>query len=205
MFRIGIINYSMGNIGSVKRKLDILGCDSRIINDYMDVSKYDKLIFPGVGHFASGVENLKKLNFWDELNEFVLIKKKPILGICLGMQLMSKHSEEGDVDGFGWFDSRVKKFVVSNKLKFKIPHMGWNTLNIKKQHPILRDINEKDEFYFVHSYHICVNKEVEILTVTDYDYSFTSAIVKDNILGFQFHPEKSLDAGKTLLKNFVNL
>lgn len=205
MVRIGIINYNMGNLGSVKRKLDLLGCNSLIINHYKEISNFDKLIFPGVGHFATGVENLKNINIWDELNEIVLVKKKPILGICLGMQLMAKHSEEGNVAGFGWFDSDVKKFVVSNKLKFKVPHMGWNTLKIEKQHPIMNGINEGDEFYFVHSYYVCMNKSDDILAISEYDYTFTSAIIKENIFGFQFHPEKSFDAGKKLLKNFVEL
>jgi len=195
----------MGNLGSVRRKLDLLGIPAEVIAKCTDIKKYDKLIFPGVGHFAMGVRNLKELGFWDELNEAVLVNKKQILGICLGMQLMAKHSEEGDAIGFGWFDANVKKFNVSDASKFKIPHMGWNTLDICQSHPILKGINEEDEFYFVHSYHIFMNTTAEILANTVYDYTFTSAIFKENIFGFQFHPEKSLETGKKLLKNFIEL
>jgi glutamine amidotransferase len=205
MIKVGIINYGMGNLGSVRRKFDLLGIHSEITSDYKLIRDFDKIIFPGVGHFAMGVENLKKLSLWDELNEAVLIRKKPILGICLGMQLMAKHSEEGDVDGLGWFDGTVNKFTIEDKLKYKIPHMGWNTLKICRQHNVLKGISEEDEFYFVHSYHFRMNTPDHILAETEYNYSFTSAVVREHIIGFQFHPEKSLETGKKLLRNFIKL
>jgi glutamine amidotransferase len=119
------------------------------------------------------------------------------------MQLMARFSEEGNEDGFGWFDAEVVKFRVSNDIKFKIPHIGWNSLNINRNVPFLIDITNESQFYFVHSYHlICNNKEDE-LTSTEYDYHFTSSISKNNIIGVQFHPEKSHDQGEVLLKNFI--
>lgn len=205
MIKIGIINYNMGNLGSLKRKIDLLGYESSIINNYKEIPHIDKLIFPGVGHFAKAVENLRSLNFWDELNELVLVKKKPILGICLGMQLMTKESEEGNVLGLGWFDGEVKRFQVSDRIKYKIPHIGWNTIDICNKNDVFDGISFNDEFYFVHSYHVIMNKESDILAKTIYDYPFVSAIARDNIFGFQFHPEKSHDIGRKILNNFIKL
>jgi glutamine amidotransferase len=205
MVKIAIIDYKMGNLGSVKRKFDLIGASAEIVSDYQDLNSFDKFILPGVGHFAMGAHNLRQNYLWEELNEQVLGKEKQILGICLGMQLMAKHSEEGDIDGLGWFDADITKFVVSDKIKFKVPHMGWNTLSLKHDHPIMQGINDEDEFYFVHSYHCVMQDQTTILANTVYDYEFTSAIFKNNIFGFQFHPEKSLETGKKLLKNFIDL
>ncbi|MCX6327519.1 MAG: imidazole glycerol phosphate synthase subunit HisH [Bacteroidia bacterium] len=135
MISILIINYGMGNLNSVKRKLARIGIDALISNMPSDISNADKLILPGVGHFQKAVENLKGLKLWDVLNEAVLINKIPILGICLGMQLMAKHSEEGDIDGFGWFDAEVVKFQVKDFLTHKVPHTGWNQIiKLKESH-----------------------------------------------------------------------
>lgn len=203
--KIVIINYGMGNLNSVKKMLDRLKADSVISSDAKDISESDKIILPGVGHFGKAMENLKNLNLLDALNEAVLNEKKPILGICLGMQLLANHSEEGSSEGLGWIEADVVKFDVSDKLKYKIPHMGWNQIQIKKKSPLMNGIADMSEFYFVHSYHVKVKNEADSLNETGFDYEFTSAVERENIFGVQYHPEKSHDAGRQLLKNFIEL
>jgi imidazole glycerol-phosphate synthase subunit HisH len=205
MNNIVIIDYGMGNLNSVRRKLTRLGIDSLISNLPSDISKADKLILPGVGHFQKAVENLKHLVLWDVLNEAVLINKKPILGICLGMQLMARHSEEGEIDGLNWFDADVVRFKVSDQLKYKVPHIGWNNLIIEKDSSLFRGISKEAMYYFVHSYHIKCYRTEDILSTTQYNYAFTSAIQKNNIFGTQFHPEKSHDWGEQIFQNFAEL
>jgi glutamine amidotransferase len=203
--KITIINYGMGNLNSVRRKLSRQGIDAQISNMYLDISKSDKIILPGVGHFHKAVENLKKMHLWEALNQAVIINETPILGICLGMQLMAKHSEEGDIDGFGWFDAEVVKFQVKDSLTYKIPHTGWNQIIKVKGSHLMNDIPDLSEFYFVHAYHFRCNDPADILNKTEYEYKFTSAVEKENIFGVQYHPEKSHDIGEQLLKNFINL
>ena len=130
---------------------------------------------------------------WDFLTNQVLVKKKPVLGICLGMQLMAKHSEEGDAEGFGWFDAEIIRFRIKDTLRYKIPNIGWESAALQKQSLLMKGMRDDARFYFVHSYHIqCKNKE-DVLATSEYEYIFTSAIQKGNIFGTQFHPEKSQD------------
>jgi imidazole glycerol-phosphate synthase subunit HisH len=202
---IAIIDYGMGNLGSIKRKMDRIGENSIITSNEQEIKISDKIILPGVGHFGKAVSEIRNRGLWDLLSEQVLVEKKPILGICLGLQLMAKSSEEGNEEGFGWLDAKVIRFKVSDKIRYKIPHVGWNTISLLKDSPLFWKINLNSEFYFVHSYHIQCNNSTDILTETIYDYTFSSAIQKENIIGVQFHPEKSHDAGEMLLRNFVNL
>ena len=202
---ISIIDYGMGNLNSVKRKLDRMGLKSIITSDPEEIKKSDKIILPGVGHFAKAILEIKNRGLWDLLSEQVIVKKKLVLGICLGMQLMAKHSEEGDSEGFGWIDAEVLRFKVSDRIKYKIPHMGWNTIRPLKDSLLLEKISLESEFYFVHSYHVLCDNSEDVLAQTDYDYSFTSAFQKENIFGVQFHPEKSHDAGEVVLRNFVKI
>lgn len=203
--KVVIINYGMGNLRSIHKKFQRIGYSAVVSGDINIIRQADKLILPGVGHFANAMKNLRELNILDVLNEMALVKQVPILGICLGMQLLAKRSEEGFADGLGWLDAEVERFHVSDTLKFKIPHMGWNSTNIKKSSPLLADIPANILFYFVHSYHMnCYSKE-DILTTTVYDYEFVSAVQKNNIFGTQYHPEKSFDWGETILKNFADL
>lgn len=200
-----IIDYKMGNLHSVYKKLKALGGNPIIASEPNEILKADKIILPGVGHFSKAMEHLAQLNLMDVLNEKVLIKQTPILGICLGMQLMAKHSCEGNVNGFGWIDGDVKKFTVSDRLMYKIPHMGWNSININKQSSIMKGINDSDEFYFVHAYHWASANYDDVLNTSVYEYEFVSAVEKENIFGVQYHPEKSHDVGELLLKNFIEL
>lgn len=195
----------MGNLNSIKKKLTRLKINAIISSDPKEIQASDKIILPGVGHFGKAMESLKNLNLIDILNEEVLIKKKTILGICLGMQLMAKKSEEGNVDGLAWFDADVVKFKVTDTLNYKIPHTGWNQIIISKESLLMKGIPNLSEFYFVHSYHFKTSNKNDILNETEFEYRFVSAIEKDNIFGVQYHPEKSHDAGELLLKNFINL
>jgi len=203
--RVVILDYGMGNLFSVWRKLRRMGVEVAVVSDGVSLIGADKIILPGVGHFGKAMENLNKRRLADALNEAVLIKKTPVLGICLGMQLMARHSEEGDCPGLGWFNAGVVRFKVLDTQHYKVPHMGWNTIEMKKEDPIMKNIPDRSEFYFVHSFHIQCNEQSDILSETQYEYSFTSAVNRGNIWGVQYHPEKSHDAGEVLLKNFVGL
>jgi glutamine amidotransferase len=203
--KIVIVDCGMGNLFSVKKKFKSLDEGVIVSSLPKDLDNADKIVLPGVGHFGMAIDNLKKLGLLDALNENVLVKKKPILGICLGMQLMANSSEEGNVTGLGWIDAQVVRFNVSDKLKFKIPHMGWNQVQNQKNSLLTKGIPDDSEFYFIHSYHFKCNNASDILHLTEYEYSFPSAIEKDNIFGVQYHPEKSHDIGITMLNNFIAL
>jgi imidazole glycerol-phosphate synthase subunit HisH len=202
---IAIIDYGMGNLRSVKRKMDRIGVKSIITSDPEEIKKSDRIILPGVGHFAKAVSEIKNRGLWDLLKDQVLVEKKPVLGICLGMQLMAKYSEEGNSEGFGWFDAKVIRFKVSDTIRYKIPHMGWNTITPLKDSSLFEKIALDSEFYFVHSYYVLCNNQDDVLAKTNYDFSFTSVFQTENIFGVQFHPEKGHDAGEMLLRNFINM
>ena len=201
---IAIVDYGMGNLLSVKKKLDSLSKFTKISSDPAEILASDKIILPGVGHFRKAMENLHTTGLYEALNEAVLIKKKPVFGICLGMQLMAKHSEEGNTEGLGWIDANVVKFDVKDKLIYKVPHTGWNQIASKKESKLMIGIPEFSEFYFVHAYHLKLNENcLDALHETDYEYPFISAIENENIIGVQYHPEKSHKIGELMLKNFV--
>jgi len=201
---ITIIDYSMGNLRSVEKAFERLKIPSIITSDKKEIEKATKIVLPGVGHFANGMKRLREYDIVEILNYLIIDKKIPILGICLGMQLMAQHSEEGNVDGLNWIDANVVKFK-SNNNKLKIPQMGWNNLYIQKESKLTNGINESDLFYFVHSYHFVCNQKIDVLATTEYFYHFSSAIERDNILGVQFHPEKSQNQGMQLLENFARI
>lgn len=203
--KLVIVDYGTGNLNSVKKKLDGMNVDSIISSNPKDIIASRKIILPGVGHFGKVMLRLKELNLVDLLHECVLIKQKPTLGICLGMHLMTKKSEEGNAEGLGWFDAEVIKFNVSDRIKYKVPHIGWNRTSIKKNSPLMKDVSERSEFYFLHSYHLRINNQCDLLSETDYNYIFPSAIEKDNIFAVQYHPEKSHNDGEKILKNFIEI
>jgi glutamine amidotransferase len=201
--KIVIVDYKMGNIQSVARKLKLLGLNYEISNNHDVIQNADKLILPGVGHFGKALGNLKEFNLIDTLHEVVVNQKKPILGICLGMQLMAKSSEEGQTEGLGWFDAEVVHFLVKDSLRYKVPHIGWNEIDIKKESSINLNLKNESEFYFVHSFHWKTNESADVLHTTFYENEFVSAVQKDNIVGVQYHPEKSHENGIQLIKNFI--
>lgn len=202
--KVTIVDYGMGNLHSVAKKLKSCGAIVEISNSPENILNADKIVLPGVGHFGNAMRNLKELNLIEPLNEAALVKKTTVLGICLGMQLMTKSSEEGNVEGLGWFDATVHKFQFEDTLNYKVPHIGWNSINIKNEHPVMHGIKNSDLFYFVHSYFVKASEEIT-LNETKYKISFASAIIKDNIIGVQYHPEKSHDTGTQLIKNFIDL
>ena len=195
----------MGNLHSIRKAFLRIGIDPVITSSSTDILSADKIILPGVGHFKMAMENLENLNLVDALNEAILVKKKLILGICLGMQLMANSSEEGNVAGLRWINGDVVRFDIKDKMKHKVPHTGWNQIIKKKESLLMQGIPDLSEFYFVHSYHIKTNNNLCVLNETEYEYPFTSAIEHDNIFGVQYHPEKSHDVGCILLKNFINM
>ena len=180
---------------------------SVISSDKKIIENADKLILPGVGHFTRGIQNLRKKDLIEILTTKVLSDKTPILGICLGMQLFTETSEEGNVKGLGWIEAKTIRFNNStgNNRAYKIPHIGWNNLQIKNESKLLNGINENSFFYFVHSYFVPSNTSSDIIATTNYANIFTSVIQKDNIYGAQFHPEKSHQDGIQILKNFVKI
>ncbi len=200
-----ILDFGMGNLRSLKNKFNKLEISCKVSNNINDIENAKKLILPGVGHFGTAMNNLKELDLINLLNKKVLFDKIPILGICLGVQLFTKFSQEGNAKGLGWIDATVERFLVSDQIKFKIPHTGWNSVTFENRNILDEDIAETDLFYFVHSYHLKCNNRKDIWMKTRYDYEFVSGIKKDNIYGTQFHPEKSHDIGLKLLKNFVEL
>ena len=200
---IVIVDYKMGNLGSVSNIIKKIDHTSVVSSDIEVISKATKIILPGVGSFEKAMSNLKELDLIDILNEKVIQQKTPTLGICLGMQLLTNSSEEGNVKGLGWINAKTVKFQLSDFPELKIPHMGWNDVNFPQTHFLCENYHEKPRFYFVHSYHVvCENDENKLMT-TKHGIEFTSAIVKENIMGVQFHPEKSHKFGMTLFKNFI--
>ena len=203
--KIIVLDYGTGNLNSVKRTLSRVGVTTILTSSADDIRTADKIIMPGVGHFGRAMESLEKLGIVDALNEAVLERRTPVLGICLGMELMAKTSEEGDSCGLGWLDAETVRFDIPREQRFKVPHMGWNQVDVKKPSRLMKDIDPTAEFYFAHSYHLNANDAADVLCETEYGIRFPSAIEKDNIFGVQYHPEKSHDAGAELLKNFVEL
>ena len=199
-----IIDYNMGNLRSVQKAFEKVGCDAIISSNHDVIESADKIVLPGVGSFRDGMRYLDELGLISILNREIIEKKKPFLGICLGMQLISSKSyENGETKGLNWVDAEVVKFDLENK-NLKVPHVGWNSISYKDNNLLYRDIPNGSDFYFVHSYHF-QTKENIVSSTTDYGIDFVSSIQKDNIYAFQFHPEKSQEVGLKLIKNFVEL
>jgi glutamine amidotransferase len=200
---IGIVDYNMGNLASVKNAFDKIGAKAEIVSDADKLKNYDKLLFPGVGAFGDAMEHLKETNLDEAMKEFVK-SGKYVLGICLGMQLLFESSEEfGFHEGLGLIPGKVVRFDKSIELTHKVPHMGWNKMFFKKNSPLFKEL-ENPYLYFVHSYHVVCDDEF-VIGKTIYGYEFVSAVNKDNLFGFQPHPEKSHNAGLKILENFVEL
>lgn len=179
-----------------------LGIDAMITSNFQEIQAASKLILPGVGHFKKGMENLNASGLASLLNEEVLNKKKHILGICLGAQLMTKHSEEGNIEGLGWVDAKTVHFDTSKDEDMKVPHMGWSEISITSDNPLWNNLPETPRFYFVHSYHFSFYVASEIAANCHHSYSFPCAFRKENIFGTQFHPEKSHKFGMKVIENF---
>lgn len=203
---IAVIDYGIGNLGSIVNMLTKIGAETVVTQEPQIIEQADKLILPGVGTFDNGMNNLVKLGLMSLLTEKVIMKKTPVLGLCLGMQLFTQCSEEGKQPGLGWLEAETVRFKFNGaNNRLKVPHMGWNTVKICRQNTLFAGMGDESRFYFVHSYHLFCRDTCQILTQTTHGYEFPSAVAKDNILGVQFHPEKSHKFGMKLLKNFVEL
>lgn len=201
--KIGIVDYNMGNLASVSNAFQKIGADAEIVKDADKLKNYDKLVFPGVGAFGDAMEHLRDTNLDEAMKEFVK-SGKYVIGVCLGMQLLFESSEEfGAHEGLGIIPGSVVRFDKKIESTHKVPHMGWNKMFFVKETPLFETLNNP-YLYFVHSYH-AVCDEKYIIGKTLYGYEFVSAVNKDNVFGFQPHPEKSHSAGLKILENFVKL
>lgn len=200
---VTVIDYGMGNLGSIANMIKKMGGESVITSDKEVIAKAKKIVLPGVGAFDNAMKNIATLGIQELLNKKVLEEKIPMLGVCLGMQLLTKGSEEGILPGFGWIDAETKKFQLD--ASYKIPHMGWNRIKVQQPNVLIQDDDPDTRFYFVHSYYVKCHRQEDILATTTYGHEFTSAVHRDNIWGAQFHPEKSHKFGMRLFKNFLAL
>ncbi|MBM6593016.1 imidazole glycerol phosphate synthase subunit HisH [Microvirga pudoricolor] len=199
-----IVDYGMGNLRSVLNRLQQTGVSCCLSANSSVIGRADALVLPGVGHFGKAMERLRRQGLLNLLNDRVLGDRVPIMGICLGMQLLTDSSEEGNAAGLGWIKGKVCRLQPTNAT-LKVPHIGWNNVQASRLHPILEGLSSQELFYFVHSYHVELANEDHILHTSHYGHPFVSALQKDNIVGFQYHPEKSQDAGLVLFRNFANL
>jgi imidazole glycerol-phosphate synthase subunit HisH len=203
---ITIINYGLGNIKAFVNVYSRLNIKTKIANTASDLIDCEKLILPGVGSFDYAMELLNASGLRDELEKQVLMNRIPIMGVCVGLQMLAKSSDEGTLPGLGWIDGHVKIFDPKNMpYKIRLPHMGWNNIFQVKKSKVLAGIDREARFYFLHSYYFSCNNSEDKISVSEYGAKFTSAINRENIYGVQFHPEKSHNNGIKLLKNFAEL
>jgi glutamine amidotransferase len=201
---IVIVDYGVGNLGSIINMLKKVGAKAIASSDPEALQNAEKLILPGIGAFDAGMNKLNERGLVPLLSHLALEKRVPFLGLCLGLQLMTKGSEEGQTQGLGWLDAETVRFKFSGEnAHLKVPHMGWNTIEIRCPHPLFTDLEPDSRFYFVHSFYVHSHDPETVLAETDYGGRFHSILGKGNIMGAQFHPEKSHKYGMRLLKNFA--
>lgn len=203
---VTIVDYGMGNLGSVANMFKKVGAVTEITNDLERIADAKKILLPGVGAFDTAINKIDEGNFRAILNQKALIEKIPVLGICLGMQLLTRSSEEGVCKGLGWIPADTLKFSFEKDSGLKIPHMGWNEVRGINSSPLTMDLVDEARFYFVHSYYVKADNQEDVLMKTHYGLEFDSVITNgSNIFGAQFHPEKSHKFGMQLFNNFANI
>jgi imidazole glycerol-phosphate synthase subunit HisH len=201
---IVIINYRMGNLRSVQKAFESVGCSATITNQPDIIRRAKKIVLPGVGAFGDGIRNLREMGLDLILEEQIIEKKCPFMGICLGMQLICRKSYEfGEHDGLSWIDAEVVRFDVEQQ-GLKVPHVGWNTVNITAESLLFQGIPDMKDFYFVHSFHVKAKDDI-VTSICKHGTTFVSSIQKENIFAFQFHPEKSQVLGLSMIQNFIRL
>lgn len=203
---ITIINYGLGNVGSIQNILNRMRVPCRLGSSREDIIDADKLILPGVGSFDKGMHLLRERELVKPLEMAILDNRIPILGICLGLQLFLEGSDEGKMPGLGWIEGRAVRFKINKgDLPLRVPHMGWNSIKNCRQNPLLTGLDDRDRFYFVHSFHASRLAEEVTVGQTTYKYDFPSVIAQDNIVGIQCHPERSHQSGVKILNNFIKM
>lgn len=203
---IVIVDYKMGNLGSILNMLKKIGAPATISSRSEDVAAADRLILPGVGAFDAGMSSLRESGLMEVIHRKAFQDKIPVLGICLGMQMLFARSEEGSLSGLGWIEGEIVRFRFHGDLTApRIPHMGWNTVAVRREDSLFRGMERNPAFYFVHSYHAVCRREEDVLARAHYGFDFVVAVQRGNIFGTQFHPEKSHRYGLNLLRNFAEL
>lgn len=202
---IAIVDYGMGNLGSIHNMFRKVGAQAVVTSDPAVIDRAEKLVLPGVGAFDHGMRNLAGRGLLEVLNRKALTERVPVLGVCLGMQLLTERSEEGTLPGLGWIAGRTVRFDRSAHPGLHVMHMGWNTLDWHGEHPIFAELPPHPRFYFVHAYHVICRHDYNVLAHTTYGYPFASAIVEGNVVGMQFHPEKSHRFGMAVFRAFARL
>ena len=201
---IAIIDYGIGNLQSVQRSFQKIGAAAVISSKPEDLLNADRIVLPGVGSFAEGMDNLRRYGLLPVLNQKVREQGTPFLGICLGFQMLTNRSEEGDTEGLGWIDAETKRFHSNGAgSPYRIPHIGWNDLSAQRENPLLNGLSVASCFYFAHSYYVTCHDQSAIHATTQYGLEFVTVVQKDNIFSAQFHPEKSQANGLAILRNFV--
>ena len=201
---ITIIDYGMGNLGSIKNMFKRIKVESEITGDIQQIARAKKILLPGVGAFDAAMKKIADSGLREILDKKAIDEKVPVLGICLGMQLLTRSSEEGKLQGLGWINADTLKFKFSDP-SLKIPHMGWNRVYIQSESQLIEDLPDEPRFYFVHSYFVNCDSPQDVVTTTNYGSSFHSIIQHENIYGAQFHPEKSHKFGMKILENFSKI
>jgi glutamine amidotransferase len=203
---IVVVDYGVGNLGSIVNMFKKVGVKAMASSDPHVIEDAEKLILPGIGAFDAGMQKLNERNLGPLLTRQVMKKRIPVLGLCLGLQLMTAGSQEGKLAGLGWFDAETVRYKFgAEQSHLKVPHMGWNTIEIRRPHPLLDGLDVDSRFYFVHSFYVRCHNAEAVLAETDYGGYFHSIVGRDNIVGAQFHPEKSHKYGMRLLKNFAEM
>ena len=203
---IGIVDYGVGNVLAFANMYKRLNISYRVITKAKDLEDVDQIILPGVGSFDYAMAKLNQSGLREDLDRFALSMKKPVLGICVGMQMLAQSSDEGELPGLGWIPGIVRQFSVEGaEAKIRLPHMGWNNFSVNRDTKLLRGLDMEAWFYYLHSYYFVCSESADELASCDYGIKFSCAVKRENIYGVQFHPEKSHDYGAKLLRNFAEI
>lgn len=202
---IAIVDYGMGNLGSIQNMFRKVGAQAVVTADPAVIDRAEKLVLPGVGAFDHGMRSLAERGLVEVLNRKALTDRVPVLGVCLGMQLLTERSAEGTLPGLGWIEGETVRFDRADQPRLHTLHMGWNTLDWHAEHPVFAELPPHPRFYFVHAYHVVCRHERNVLARTTYGYPFASAVVEGNVVGMQFHPEKSHRFGMAVFRAFAAL